>query len=446
MPPRRTLLLLFGVAVVVRALFVLLEPATAPVADERTWTNWAVEALVTPRVHFSPFRTHMIFYPPLYPYFIAAGYALFGSLAAVKWAQVVVSALLAPALGRVAGRAFGEATGVVAAAVAAVYPELVWFAAHFWSETLFMALLWWGFERLLAADERPGTLAACAAGSVWGLAVLTRETPFYFLPVAALWLALGRHRAGTRKGAAFLLVALLAIAPWTYRNWIVFKAFIPVATAGGLNLYQGNAPLTRQQVYDNYEAIQGRVEQYRWARAQGIQAILDQQPWWIFEKLRDEMPNFWEADSQAVIHVKRGAYGWPVRPASAIAAAVVVLVPFLLALVGFVSSMARAPLGRPAWLLLAFLAYYNLIHVVTHGYARYRLPALPVVLIFAAQAWVDRGERLGPVPGSRKALAAGVGLALLLSVIASLRVQFNEPAFGRALPKADVGESPDEAQ
>src|SRR6185503_21198290 len=97
----RTLALLTLAGLALRAAFLLMEPATRPVADERTWTNWAVESLVTPRVGLSPLRTHMIFYPPLYPYFIAVPFALFHSLQAVKWTQVLVGALLAPAVGRI---------------------------------------------------------------------------------------------------------------------------------------------------------------------------------------------------------------------------------------------------------------------------------------------------------------------------------------------------------
>src|SRR5262249_36434108 len=162
--------------------------------------------------------------------------------------------------------------------------------------------------------------------------------------------------------------------------WHVFHALVPVSTAGGLNLYQGNALLTREEVYARYEAVQGRIEQYRFARAEGLRAIRDRQPSWIFEKLRDELPNFWEADSLALIHIKRGAYG-EVRPAVAVASAVVVLAPYLAALALFVLGLAALPPGRGALLLLSFLAYYILIHVVTHGFARYRLPALPVVFV-----------------------------------------------------------------
>src|SRR4029077_16268353 len=94
--------------------------------------------------------------------------AIFHSLEAAKWAQVVVSALLIPAVGGVGVWAFGTRAGVVAAAVTAFYPDLVWFAAHFWSETLFLVLLWWAIERLMAGDARGATATAAAAGGPSG--------------------------------------------------------------------------------------------------------------------------------------------------------------------------------------------------------------------------------------------------------------------------------------
>jgi hypothetical protein len=434
------LALLTAAALAVRIVFLLVEPATQPVADERTWTNWAVENLVTPKVGFSPFRTRMIFYPPFYPYFIAVFYAAFGTLAAVKWAQVVVGALLVPAVGRVGERAFGREVGVVAAAVTAFYPELVWFSVHFWSETLFMLFLWWAFERLLAADAAVGAASwrsrgvsvAFVAGLVWGLAVLTRETVLYAAPLAAVWLAGRTGQGGRRRGAAFLVGAVLVIAPWTYRNWVVFRAFVPVATAGGLNLWQGNARLSRQEVYDQNDAVQGRIAQYQHARRKGIEAILERQPTWIFEKLRDEMPNFWEADSLALIHIRRGAYG-PVAVVPAVAAAAVVLVPYLLVLALFVAGVAASRLDRAALLLLGFLIYYVAIHVATHGFARYRLPALPVVFLFAASAAVAVRARTWPrLAARRTAVAAALALVLGASLAPSIVRLLQEPAYGLA--------------
>ncbi len=441
MPFARKLLLLTCCALLVRVAFLLLEPETQPIADERTWVNWAVENLVTPKVSFSPFRTRMIFYPPLYPYFIAVLYWLFGALVAVKWAQVLVGVLLVPALGRLGARVFGEGAGLAAAAWVAFYPDFVWYSVHFWSETLYLVVLWWAFERLLAADRAPAWWPAALAGVLWGLAVLVRETSLYATPLVALWLLVRRGRQGRARAAAFFLAASLAIAPWTYRNWVVFRAFVPVSTAGGLNLWQGNAGIPREQVYVLYDAVQGRVEQYRHAREMGIRAVIERQPWWIFEKLRDEMPRFWEADSLALIHIRRGAYG-TVGGGWALASALLVMLPYLVLLSLFVAGLLRVPASRELALLLGFLVLHNLLHVATHGFARYRMPVMPVLFVIAGYWLATRSaESAAPLTRLRLALATAAALALAVSVAPSLRDAVVHPAYG-LVPPPPPGEEP----
>lgn len=434
----RRLVLLTLAGLTVRLLFLLLEPATGPVADERTWTDWA-RIVSSERVGFSPFRTRMIFHPPLYPYFLAVPLSLFGTLEAAKWLQAIVAALLVPAVGRIGTLVFGARVGLVAAAVAAFYPEAVWFSVHFWVENVFLVLLWWAFERLFRSDETGSLKAALAGGFLWGLAILTRETGLYFLPVAGLWLAFSPRREGSRSRAAlFVLTALLTVAPWTYRNWVAFRALVPVSTAGGLNLFQGNARLTRQEVYDLYEAVQGRIEQYRYGQRMGLQAIRDRQPLWFGEKLVEQMPMFWEAESMAVIHVKRGAYG-PVAPPVAVAVAVVMLAPYVATLAFFVLGLATQAWERRSLLLLAFLGYYNLIHVATHGFNRYRMPVMPVVFLFAAAAFVAWRE--GPLSWTprRRLVAAALALLFAITLAPSFRVHWEHPAFAGAPP----GETPE---
>jgi hypothetical protein len=425
----RRLALLTLAALIVRLALVVLEPATHPVGDERTWTDWALN-LCSPRVHFSPLRIHLIFYPPVYPYFLAVLYGLSGTFETARWTQAAIGALLVPAVGLAGARAFSPRVGLWAAVVTALYPDLIWFSVHFWSETVFMVLLWWGIERLLAADAADGLGRAVAAGALWGIAVLTRETVLYFIPLAALWLAT-RSRAGARaRGAAVLVVSLLVVAPWTYRNWAVFHAFVPVSTAGGQNLFQGNALIARDTTYEMVDAVQGRVEQYSYATRMGLQAIRDRQPWWIFEKVRDEMPRLWEADSLALVHIKRGAYG-PVAPPLAVAVALLVLGPYVVVLALFALGVTRLRWSRPTVLLVSFLAYYNLIHIVTHGFARYRLPVMPVVFLIAGVGWTAwRQGELARMSGRARAAAAAVVAVLALILIPSFRLNLEHPAFG----------------
>ena len=363
-----------------RLAFVAFEPATAPIADE---TMWLMALTRIPAAHFSPFSNFPIFNPPLYPYFLAGMNAMFGSVAAIKVAQALIGSLLIPAVGRVGLKAFGPRTGLVAAAFAAFYPELVWYAAHFWCETLFLAILWWAIERTMTASKGSSQGTAALAGVLFGLAVLTRETILYLLPLAAVWLAWGRPGRGRALATTTLATALAVVAPWTVRNWIQFDTFIPVSTGGGLNLYQGNAPLSRGEVYDEYYANEGKVEQYRWARSEGIRVILSRQPAWLFEKIRDEGPKLAELDSLALIHLRRRAYE---EPACGVyrGVAAIVIVPWILIALGAMAGLARASLDRQTALLIGLLIAYLFLHIATHGFSRYRLPVLPVLMILAA--------------------------------------------------------------
>jgi hypothetical protein len=405
---RRGLLALTLAGLAARLLWVFLEPATSPQADETMWVTWGASVLPSPEVAFSPRALLFVFHPPLYLYFVGVPFALFGSLEAVKYAQCFAGALLVPALGLIGRRAFGDRAALLAAAMAAFYPELIWFASHFWAETVFTVLLWWAMERLLAADARGSTAVAAASGLLWGLSILTRETVLYFLPVAGLWLA-WRRVGGARRAAWLLAVAVLVMLPWTLRNWIVFHAFVPVSTSGALNLWQGNTRLSRQEVYEEYWAVHGRIQKYEHARRRAIEAILERQPLWIFEKLRDEVP---------IVHLERGAYG-AVPRARAYAAVAVVLLPYLAVLVLFVAGIATLPRGRAPFLVLAFLVFYLLLHVAAHGYPRYRLPAMPAVFLVAAHglaAWRGRG----PVDARHRLAAAAAALVLALGVGPSL--------------------------
>jgi 4-amino-4-deoxy-L-arabinose transferase-like glycosyltransferase len=399
---------IWALGAVLRLLFVALEPGTSPVADE---TMWLMALNRIPAAHFSLFSNYPIFHPPLYPYFLAAIQALGGGLLAIKLFQALIGSLLVPAISLIALRASGPRAAAVAGLIVACFPEFIWYSAHFWCETLFLSLFWWGIERAMAADENSSVGAAAGAGLLFGMAVLTRETLLYLIPLAVLWLARSTSRSRASLAAATATLAFFTIAPWTLRNWIQFDAFIPVSTGGGLNLYQGNAEIPRGEVYNEYYANEGKVGQYEWARAEGIKAILKRQPGWLWEKIRDEGPRLAELDSLALIHMRRGAYP---APACGVyrAASGIVLVPWILVALGFVLALSRTPPTRPVVLLIVILAAYLLLHIATHGFSRYRLPVAPVLIVLGASL-VDLDASRGRTKGRRALLvvmASALGL------------------------------------
>jgi hypothetical protein len=428
----------------VRLAFLALEPPTRLVGDEKTWIV-AAEELAAPDVRFDPLRSQLTFYPPLHPYLIAASRELLGGRTGVKVAQSLLGALLVFPLFSIGCRAFDRRVATVAAGAAALYPELVWQSVHFWSEPLFMALLWGSFALVLRADAEQRARFAAAAGLLLGLAALTRDPALYFAPLAAAWLALPRlpwprrrepgsgpalARPPFRIAAVFLGATLLVVVPWTLRNHARLGTFVPVSLMGARTFWEANAG-GHADVIAEYAAIDqadGPLAAYRHAWSQGLAAVRERQPWWLFEQLGRQLPQFWTAVNLVVIHVERQAYG-PLSPAAAWAVLVVTALPhvvfsaaFLVGLVGLRSTRARA-------LPLLFLAYYTALHLVTLGHPRLRLPALPVVFLYAAAAWQARDGGLAWTP-LRRLAAALLLLALALCLLhdaAGIRL---EPAFG----------------
>jgi len=421
----RTLVALTLLAFAVRAATLLLEPHCRPAGDESSWLALGLRELGRPNRGLSPFRNRLVFYPPLYPYFIAILQRVFGTLAGILWAQAALGTLLVPAVGRAGRLAFGAKVGLVAAALTAVYPDFVWFSVRFWSETLFVVLLWWALEQLLRADASGSLTASGVAGALFGLATLTRELALYLVPLAALWLLRGRllgvHAAprpgALARAALFASCLLLTLAPWTIRNAIVFHAFIPVSTMGASNLWQGNVPITHLEVHATLDEAGDPVARDRLARRLAWEAIRARQPLWVFEKLRGQMPEFWKADSEIVDHyVGRRACG-ALPPAAALALEALVVAPYLVLLGLSLVGLARLRSAPGAILLLAMLAAYNLAHVVAYATPRFRLPVLPVVFLLAALALVAPREGVrAPLRGWR------VGGLILLAVLAALVV------------------------
>ena len=337
------------------------------------------------------------------------------------WAQALLGALLVPAVGRAGALAFGRRAGSGRGGGTAFWPELVWFSTHFWSETVFLVLLWWAIERSLAADARGSTRAAALAGLLWGLdrpharaGALPRAAR---RPVDAAAVERGRETAGVRgrPSAGSIvpsgrpgLATVLTIAPWTVRNALVFRAFIPVSTMGGLDLWQGNTTLGHLQIYEVLARIGSPVEQDRYCRRMAWETIAARQPTWVFEKLAEQMPEFWKPGSEVLDHYGGREACGPL-PAARLASLELLLVPPYLAALGlFVVGLARVRLCGGAGLLLLVLAAYNAAHVVSYATTRFRLPVTPVVFMVAAAAVVGwRDGSLVPLRGWRWVAARG---------------------------------------
>jgi len=196
--------------------------------------------------------------PPAYTLIIAAAFKLFGVYTPLSaWVLLTInsifSAATAPAIYEIAGRCFNRRVAIWSAWIWALYPAAMQYAVRWvWEMSLTTMLFAWVLViafRVRGIGE-PATANPQTAGRwllfglLWGLIALSNPSLLLFLPVCGLWMLFGAKGLSSAFGKAVLagVVFLACLAPWAWRNWTVFHAFIPIRGNFGAELYLGNAP------------------------------------------------------------------------------------------------------------------------------------------------------------------------------------------------------------
>jgi hypothetical protein len=190
---------------------------------------------------------------PVYPWLVAAAYALGGigtprALLILELSQALLGGLLVASVLALArevapGRPW---LATLAALVAAVHPSLVYAATHVQVAALAATLL----TATLAAAFRAGRTGcdrdAVLSGLLLGLLALTDPILALVAPGVAWAVVLGRGvRHAARPVACAALVSALVVAPWIIRNACVFGEFVAIKSTFGYAFWQGNCTLSQ---------------------------------------------------------------------------------------------------------------------------------------------------------------------------------------------------------
>ena len=174
---------------------------------------------------------------------------------------VVLGVLGVGLLGVLAAQLWGRRVALVAMALAAVYVPSILVATAIMSEQLFVVLMLAALVTAIALRGSPHPYRlAVAAGLIAGLAVLTRANGMILL----VPLAFAAWRSSWRPAAVLVAVAVVTVAPWTARNAVDLRAFVPVTTQLGWALagtYNDDARLDRVNPA-SWRAVR-RVSDYR---------------------------------------------------------------------------------------------------------------------------------------------------------------------------------------
>jgi hypothetical protein len=186
-------------------------------------------------------------YTPVYPYFLAALYKIFGlftrrSLLAALSVNCLLSSLTVIPIFLVARRLGKPGFGARAAWVWAAYPSVVATPDLNWTQSLsaLLVALIVCATLALAESERPWPWAAY--GLLWEFGCLVNPAVFAAMPFVLLWLA-WKKKNDFRKlqfAAISILVFFAACLPWTLRNYSLFHQFVPFRSNFGYELWLGN--------------------------------------------------------------------------------------------------------------------------------------------------------------------------------------------------------------
>ena len=258
----RTQLLLVGLlALALRVAFALLDAEAPGITGDADWYHEMANLLADGKGYDQPFgivgagfeRTGgdappTAFHPPLFPALLALPslVGLDSSTAHELFACAMgASAAVVVAL---AGRELaGPRAGIVAGVLVAVSPTLIGADSILMSESLYGLLVAAVLLAAVVAVRAPTPVNLAALGLMIGLSALTRGEGLLWLLVLAAPVAIAASASLRQAAGRFAIVALvaaLAIAPWTARNWSAFDRPVLVTTTDGAVLAGANSDET----------------------------------------------------------------------------------------------------------------------------------------------------------------------------------------------------------
>ena len=402
-----------------------------PMGDARSYHAWAQQIAAGDWIGGEVF-----YQAPLYPYFLASVYTLFGEAPmTVRLVQAVLGSLACAFLALAAWRLFSKPAGIAAGLMLAFYAPAIFFDGLIQKSVLDAFLLCLALtllSRLLVVDpaRRRSWLWV---GLTLGCLTLSRENAVVFAAAIVAWLLWSqRHLAAERLVLAGWLLAGLAIVllPVAARNKLVSGEFHLTTSQFGPNFYIGNnetasgiyQPLRfghgdpryeRQDATELAELATGRTltpaEVSRYWTGRAFEYIRTQPRDWL-ELMGRKVMLAWNASEVADTEDQLSYADWStVLRMTGRFWHFGILAP--LAVFGiWVTWPRRAELG----LLYLMPAAYVLALVAFAVMARYRYPLVPFLILFAAAGVAHAGRQAPP-----RRLVSGLAATVVFAVFAN---------------------------
>ena len=371
--------------------------ARTPGFDERRYELWATNLYrlgfygdtATSKLAKEELRSvpYSAYVPPGYPFMLVTLKELHADDAATRrGVQAALVGLIVLTAGLISLRLFGPLAALLSEAILVATGVLPTYAQLNMSEILFTATLFGSIALAFFGLRRRSWRLLVCSGLLLGYAILVRPQVLLLPVPIAIYIAFvtGRSRRALALGAVFLVAAYGVVAPWTIRNELRLHAFVPVASYTWLNLWEVNNPRANghfvrpeRTIPDEVRRIRGLPEiqqdnEWRrlalsWIRAHPSKAAIG----WVRDVgLFFSYPDPYIRDWYTL-------HGW--RPPRLDERVIYPLV-----FIAAVLALAYRRRWGEIWLLVIVAGYFVGFFSVFLPLARYRMPLLPFLAIFAA--------------------------------------------------------------
>jgi tetratricopeptide (TPR) repeat protein len=414
------------------------------IGDAEAYHLWAA------RIAAGDWLGHDVFYQaPLYPYFLAVLYHVFGdAVTVVRLIQAGIGATSCAVLALAGRRLLGRG-GELAGLLLAIYPAAI-FLDGLLDKSSLVTFFTCALIAAVASSRRAGR-HWLATGIILGLLTLTRENALLLAVPIVCWLWFGPPDSASNKRTAALAFAggcAIVLLPIAARNFAVGGDIVLTTSQLGPNFYIGNhAAATgtyEPLVVGHGSAADERQDATRLAEEASGRALTPAEvsTFWTRRALEDirSHPRDWFALLGRKLALTFNAREVADTESQSVYAEwgplLRVLRPFnfgLLFAVAVIGIVLGTPSWSKSWCLYAMAGTYAASVIAFYVFARYRFPLVPFLAVPAAAAILAvRARRASP-----RILVAAVVAASVAAAFSHLPLE-NERA-ARAAFYFDIG-------
>jgi 4-amino-4-deoxy-L-arabinose transferase-like glycosyltransferase len=343
---------------------------------------------------------------PGYPLLLGALFYFFGySIEVARAANLLLSALTVVLLYRLAYRLFAVRwLAVLVPALFLLHPGVFVAELRGGVESLFMLLVV-AFTMLLArAAESNRTRDYVLAGLLLGLTTLVRSTALLFPFFLVVYFFIWPERRPSWVGLGGQLLALFAatilvVSPWMIRNERVAGVPIPTASVQPIALHAGQYICSHRTWASKFQQLDLDAARFRrdFAKANGLRVT--GQYYQYFYNTQDELTYSRLLGAHVVANYKAQPFLLVQCPLQNVfnfwftgktwtstALNAVIQLPLLILAVLGLRAAVRTGAGPRVGVFALFIVYLMLLHIPVLAQARYSVPLVPFLSVFAALA------------------------------------------------------------